>query len=194
MIRVTNAFNIYDKLLTTKPLTTKCVSAFFIFGLGDYLCQEMENRILKVGKKIDKIRILKQASFGVVVAPYLHLQFCIIIPKLFNESSKYFAVKSTLYAVTISDSLFNFSFFSYMAYLHNKNHREKNEKKTNMSDVMQKFIPVQIMNMKVWPFLSGFIFYFVPCSYRVLFDNFACIFWNIYLSYVENQDKRENNN
>jgi hypothetical protein len=186
MIKVTNALNIYEKYLIKHPLTTKSSTAFGIFGIGDYLCQEMENRILKLGNKIEIKRILKQASFGIVVAPYLHLQFCVIIPKLFPEGSRYIALKSTLYLVTISDSLFNFSFFSYMAYLHNK---DLNQKPTTMQDVMQKFIPVQVMNMKVWPLISGFNFYYVPVMYRVLFDNFACIFWNIYLSYVENRDK-----
>ena len=65
-----------------------------------------------------------------------------------------------------------------MAYLENKNNSEKNAKKPTLSDVMEKFIPVQIMNMKVWPFLSGFNFYLITGSYRVLFDNFACIFYH----------------
>lgn len=80
-----------------------------------------------------------------------------------------------------------------MAYLENKNNSEKNAKKPTLSDVMEKFITVQIMNMKVWPFLSGFNFYLITGSYRVLFDNFACIFWNIYLSYIENKEKRKKN-
>lgn len=63
-----------------------------------------------------------------------------------------------------------------MAYLENKNNSEKNAKKTTLSDVMEKFIPVQIMNMKVWPFLSCFNFYLITCSYRVLFDNLLVFF------------------
>jgi protein Mpv17 len=179
--------NKYNLALERRPIITKSLTAIIIFGIGDYLCQEMENRILKIGDKINYTRIIKQASFGIIVAPYLHLQFCIIIPKFFPERGKYSFIKSLVYAITISDSLFNYSFFAYMSMANGKTFTQA----LQSAEVLDKFIPVQIANMQVWPFLTGFNFYFVPMMYRVLFDNFFCIFWNIYLSYVENNKKND---
>jgi hypothetical protein len=176
------ALSWYSNVLVTRPLISKASSAFVIFGLGDYLCQEMELKILKKPGKIDFKRIFKQSLFGVVVAPYLHLQYCKIIPRLFPGENPASVMKSILYAVTVSDGIFNFSYFTFMSLC---NQNTKTNDSSVMNDIMEKFIPVQMTNMKIWPFLTGFNFYIVPMHFRVLFDNFFCIFWNIYLSYVE---------
>lgn len=178
----------YNLALKQSPLLTKSVSAFFLFSIGDYLCQKFENKfILQNNKKssIDYKRIIKQGSFGFIVAPYLHLQYCIIIPRLFPESSKFFLFKSTAYAVTVSDGVFNFAFFLYMGMI--------SQRSDDFSkDIYDKFLPVQMTNMQVYPVITGFNFYMMSPAYRVLFDNFTSIFWNIYLSFVEN-NKNENN-
>jgi hypothetical protein len=171
----------YNNLLEARPIVTKAWSAGIVFGLGDYLCQQMEVKFLNKGNNFDPYRMIKQASFGIVVAPYIHLQFCKIIPYLFPEHKKFALVKSVTYAVTISDGLFNFSFFAYMSMTAGKTLIE-----TLKLEIPEKFIPVQLVNMQVWPFLTGFNMMVIPIHYRVLFDNFMCIFWNIYLSYVEN--------
>jgi len=176
------ALRLYSHCLETRPILTKAVSGSLVFALGDYLCQKIENKyIFKTPQKsINWHRVLKQTSFGFVMAPYLHLQYNKIIPWLFPETAKYSIAKGVAYAVTLSDGFFNFTFFLYMGYM---NDRSLNEA---VEEVPKKFVPVQINNMKIWPFITGFNFTFVPSNYRVLFDNFMCIFWNIYLSYVEN--------
>lgn len=188
----------YNDMVDRKPIITKCVSAFFVFALGDYLCQEMENRMLHLSDKICWKRMLKQGSFGVVAAPYIHFSFCKVIPYLFPENKKYSFWWSLLYAVTISDGLFNYAFFIYMDYANTKPSTDKDIVKSIKSkDVLDKWIPTQIMNLKVWPFMTGFNFYFMPMQLRVLVDNLFCIFWNIYLSYIENntgKNSKENNN
>jgi hypothetical protein len=179
---INTAITSYEVLLKKSPIKTKAATAFLIFGLGDILCQHMENKLLKTNRKFEINRVIKGASFGIVVAPYLHLQFCYIIPTLFQEGTKYFALKSTTYAVIISGSIFNMGYFIYMT-LSEKYHKKDYSNLTD--EVMKKFVPVQIMNIKIWPFLTGFNFYFMPPHYRVLFDNFASIFWMCYLSYIE---------
>ena len=173
---------LYNTCLEKRPLITKALSGSVVFALGDYLCQKIENQYIfkKPQASTDWRRVLKQTSFGFVVAPYLHLQYNIIVPWLFPETAKYSIIKGVAYAVTISDGIFNFMFFLYMSFINGRTMQDA------MKDVPKKFVPVQINNMKIWPFLTGFNFTFVPASYRVLFDNFMCIFWNIYLSYVEN--------
>lgn len=173
-------------MLVKKPIITKAVSGVILFGLGDYMCQQMELKVLKKPGKIEYVRIFKTAAFGIVVAPYLHLQFCKIIPWLFPKDNFKSKVLSTLYAISISDGLFNLSFFIFMAF----SNKTKEEKKSDLvNDIKNKFIPVQINSMKVWSVLTGINISFVPVPYRVLYDNFFCIFWNMYLSYVEYNTK-----
>ena len=207
----------YSEMLFKKPIITKAITGFIIFGLGDYLCQELELRYLKKPGELEYMRILKQASFGIIVSPYLHLQYCKIIPWMFPKSDVKSTILSTAYAVTLSDGSLNLAFFIFMSLFNFKkkqitNSDNSNEKITESSnvvevsskkeneiffanlkdDIMSKFIPVQINSMKVWSILTCINFYFVPVSFRVLFDNFFCIFWNIYLSFVEyNHDKKK---
>lgn len=177
-----NAINVYNTFLDKKPLVTKVLSASFIFSIGDYLCQKMEMKFINPSQKFDMKRLAKQALFGVIVAPYLHFQFNIAIPWLFPQHMKWAIGKSVAYAVLISDSIFNASYFTYMALAKGKSFSQ-----AIREDIPEKFIPVQITNMQIWPMFTGLNFTFVPMNYRVLVDNIGTIFWNIYLSYVEHK-------
>ena len=176
------ALHFYNKCLSSRPLLTKAISGCFVFALGDYLCQKVENHYIfhTPNAQIKWKRVLKQASFGFVVAPYLHLQYNILVPWLFPEALRFSTAKAVAYAVTVSDGIFTIVFFSYMNFINGRNMKEA------LVDVPKKTVPVMINNLKIWPFLTGFNFTFVPFNFRVLFDNGMCIFWNIYLSYVEN--------
>ena len=168
--------------MRVRPILGNAVSGIFIFGIGDYLCQEMELRIIKKPGKIDFNRIFKSCIFGIIFAPYLHLQYGIIIPKLFPGESTLSTIKGILYAVTISDSIFNIAYFLFMK-LANKDKISFDS--SFGKELMEKFVPVQITSIKVWLFLTGFNFFVIPAHFRVVFDNSLCIFWNMYLSYVE---------
>ena len=50
------ALKFYDKLLVEHPIKTKSVTSGFLFGLGDFICQ---NFIEKNEKKYDVKRTLK---------------------------------------------------------------------------------------------------------------------------------------
>ena len=184
----------YNNAVDRNPIITKCLSAAAVFAIGDYLCQEMENRVLKLKDRINWTRVVKQGSFGLVVAPYIHFQFCKVIPYLFPDNKKYSFFFSVLYAATVSDGIFNYAFFIYMHYANTKKNTGKEPKvmdSIKAREVFDKWVPVQINNVKVWPFMTGFNFYFMPIQLRVLVDNVFCIFWNIYLSYVENNPKKK---
>ena len=185
-----NLFTKYNFYLEKRPIITKAISAFFVFGLGDYLCQEMEKRILKNNNNNISIkRIVKQGAFGALSTPYIHFSYCKVIPYFFPDGKKYSFIKSLIYAVTISDGIFNFSFFTYMAMSQNRDLSFRQA--ITSKEVHDKFIPVQITNLKVWPILSGLNFYFVPIQFRVQVDSVFVIFWNIYLSYVENNNNKK---
>ena len=174
-------FSFYTKLLKTRPIVGNCLSGFVIFGIGDFLCQIMEIKAIKKSGKIEIKRILKSCLFGVVVAPYLYMQYGLVVPRLFPGKDLISKLKGILYAITISDSIFNFSYFLFMSLL---NKKEFNSSFTN--DIMEKFVPVQMFSIKIWFFLTSFNFLIIPIHLRVAFDNTLSIFWNMFLSYVEN--------
>ena len=170
----------YNILIDRHPIKTKSVTCFFIFGIGDYLCQKMEIKY-EIIKEFSVKRCLMQSSFGFIGAPYLHLQYCKIIPRIFPEHTKYSTAKSVLYALTISDGIFNLLFYIYMDLISGKGIERA------IKEFKKKYIPTMIANWKVWPILTTFNFTIVPIQLRVLFDNFCCIFWNIYLSFMQNK-------
>jgi hypothetical protein len=174
------AFRLYNTLIDIHPIKTKTVTCFFIFGFGDYLCQKLELKY-KIISSFSWKRCLMQGSFGLAAAPYLHLQFCYIIPKLFPEHLKYSILKTLAYALTINDGIFNLLFYLYMDLISGKGI------KGAIEEFKKKYIPTMIANWKFWPIISGINFTFVPIQYRVLFDNTGCIFWNIYLSFMQNK-------
>ena len=156
------------------------ISSCIIFGIGDFLCQQMELRIVKKPGKLDIKRILKSCMFGIVVAPYLYFQLSVIVPRLFPGKNKLSVIKSVLYAISISDGIFNFSYFVFMSLASGKKIDSSLK-----SEIMEKYVPVQLFSMKIWFFLTGMNFFLIPIHFRVAFDNTLCTFWNMFLSYVE---------
>jgi protein Mpv17 len=171
----------YKTKATVNPIKTKAISGSIIFFLGDIICQSMEVYMFHERESYDLKRACIQGSFGFFMNPYTHYQFNILIPKIFPINRNYSLVKSILYSVTINDAIYNLTFFIYMGMMRKRCHR------ITLNDLPEKFIPVQIANMKIYPFITGFNFYFIPANFRVLFDNITTIFWNVYLSYVEHE-------
>ena len=65
--------------------------------------------------------------------------------------------------------------------------------KETISEFNKKYIPTMIANCKFWPIISTINFTLIPIQYRVLFDNFGSIFWNIYLSFIQNKKEEKKN-
>jgi hypothetical protein len=171
----------YKKLQTTSPIKAKALSGSMLFFIGDILCQSVEIHAFNLSDNYDLRRTMLQASFGLFINPYIYYQYNMIIPKLFPIQQKYSLIKSVLYTVTVSDSIYNFSYFGYM----NMFQRRKSRKP--FRDVKEKFFSAQLANLKIYPFITGINFCLIPINFRVLFDNLAGMFWNIYLTYVENR-------
>ena len=169
----------YSNLLIKKPLTTKCVTSFITFGLGDVICQQLEKN--SQPKQFDIIRVLKQASFGVIVTPYLHLQFNVIIPRFFGGS----IVKTLLYDQTVGATLFAVMFFTYLDTMNGVGLKE------SLNNTYIKMPATLIANWKLWPMAQLINFTVVPPHYRVFFANMVGIIWNTYLSYMQNVISKE---
>lgn len=176
----------YTSKLDSNPITTKTISSIFIFAIGDFLCQKIENKIEKKTQKKDFnwMRLIKQSSYGLLAGPYLHLQFCRIIPAIFPSTAKLHVFKSVFYALTVSDAIYNCGFYVYCDALNGEFFKAKT--------FFEKFVPTQMLNLQVWPVFQYVNFSLVPIKYRVLYDNMLAVFWNAYLSYVQNNMEKAN--
>ena len=182
---IVRLFKGYNSLIDQQPLKTKSITCFFLFSFGDYICQKLELKYKLIAEFSNK-RCLMQGSFGLIGAPYLHLQYCKIMPYLFPENSKYIAFKSIVYSLTISDGLSNLMFYIYMDLISGKGFQKA------IQESKKKFIVTMIANWQFWPLISTINFTLIPIQYRVLFDNLGSIFWNIYLSFIQNKKDKPN--
>ena len=175
----------YKESLHTKPIITKAITQFFLFGAGDLLCQIFEKTALKKKtKKFDFLRIFKQASFGFLFAPYGHYHFCKIIPFFFprkiGQNANLLVLKQTTYDQTIHASFFTIVFYFWIGLLNSKKSSEI------MSDIKLKFLPTMIENWKIWPLAMIINYKYIPPQYSLLYTNIIGLFWMTYLSYLQN--------
>lgn len=177
-------------MLKEKPFSTKSITSFFTFGLGDFICQSVESKFDKKpdnklieAKPYNWKRIFKQCIFGVIMTPYLHIQYNILIPKFFPNPGAMNTAKLLFYDQTVNASVFLLAFFTYMDLLNDV------DLATSLKNTYVKFFPTIVANWKVWPGVQLFNFTMVPPEYRVLFVNVVAIGWNTYLSYVQNVKK-----
>ena len=178
-----NFLNWYTKMLIEKPYTTKCITSFITFGAGDVICQTIEKKSNK-NKTFDYMRAFRQASFGVIMTPYLHLQFNVIIPKYF-ATGKLPILKILAYDQTVNAAVFIFAFFTYIDYFTGV------DIKTSLSNTLVKFPSTIVANWQLWPAAQVINFTVMPPAYRVFFANIVGVFWNVYLSYVQNVKGKE---
>lgn len=174
-----NFFKWYNKSLQSRPIVTKMITSFITFGSGDIICQQIEKSKNK-NKNFDIMRTIKQGTFGFLVTPYLHLQFCKIMPWLFNGKGTINAVKSVAYDQLIGAPIFTCLFFTFLDMSNGKNFNESTK------ELEKKLMPTLYMNWKIWPVLMFINFSFVPVAYRILYSNIAGMFWSTYLSSAQN--------
>ncbi|TMW58708.1 hypothetical protein Poli38472_010267 [Pythium oligandrum] len=168
-----SAWTSYSRLLETKPVTTKVVTACTIAGLGDVTCQF-------IIEKSDKLDVKRTAIFtflgGVVVAPILHVWYRFMsttIPGLGTQAVlKRLAMDQLGFAPTFLPI-----FFTMLLTL-------EGVPETIPEKVRTEWWPTTKANWVVWVPAQLINFRFVPGNLQVLFANFVGFFWNSYLSYV----------
>jgi protein Mpv17 len=169
----------YGRLLEEKPLTTKSITSFITFGIGDMICQKIEINLNK-NKHWDKARTVRQASYGVFITPYLHFQFCFVMPYLFPGKSFLSRIKSVIFNQAVGAVITTSTFFIFNDTFSGKS---LNDIKLNLK---LKLLPTLKANWCVWPFLMFINFSFIPIPWMPLYSNICGMFWSIYLSYVQN--------
>lgn len=169
----------YTKCLESRPIITKMITSFITFSTGDLMCQQIEKAKNK-DKKYDVMRTIKQGSFGFMVTPYLHMQFCIIMPWLFRGKGAANTIKSVVYDQLIGAPIFTSLFFIYLDMNSGKSFNE------SVKELEKKLMPTLYMNWKIWPTIMFVNFSLVPVQFRVLYANITGMFWSAYLSSAQN--------
>ena len=169
----------YNSNIIKRPILTKCITSFCTFSLGDFLCQRIEIHS-KSSQKYNFLRTFKQGAFGFIVTPYLHMQFCKIMPYLLPGKGVIPTVKNIAYDQLIGAPIFLTFFFYYMDLLKGLSLNQATE------EFKKKFMPTLYMNWKILPFVMAINVSIMPVPYRVLYANIAGIFWSIYLSFTQN--------
>ena len=173
----------YIVFINKKPILTKALTQFILFGTSDLICQLFEKRSC-VKYKFDLTRIFKQAIFGFVFAPYCHFHFCKVIPFLFpaihGQYSKHLIFKRMIYDQTIHAGFFTLVFYYYMGIMKGRKYNEIKE------EIRIKFYPTMIDNWKVWPLAMLINYKYIPLMYSLLYTNIIGIFWLTYMSYLQN--------
>ena len=172
----------YNKLLEKYPLPTKILSSAVIFAVGDIACQIVfEKKSFK--NEFNWKRTMVMTSVGSIYgAPLLHFWYAraVKIAELIGKNQKFRPAISTLLDQTlfapycIGSMLFLFEFI------------DKLDVQKSISNVKSKLWLTLLANWKIWPLAMLINFSVIPGRYRVLFSNFIGLFWNVYLSWIQN--------
>ena len=181
-----NFVNWYTNKLVTSPLITKGITSFIMFGGGDILCQMYFKDQSKKEESLDYKRALKQASFGLAYTPYFHFSFNIMLPGLFNKPGTANLVKLVIFDQTFNSTVFILCFFSYLDFFNGLGIKESLNKTKGL------FLPTLVDNWKLWPLAQVINFTIIPPPYRVFFANIVGLFWNFWLSYIQNVRCKQN--
>ena len=169
----------YNHKLHTLPLKTKILTACFTFTSADLICQSMEIKYMKK-EKIDWVRAVRQGSYCVIAATWLHYYTCWMMPTFFPLGTKYRLAKTVIYDSLIHMPMYVTGIFVYLDLMTGKNLFK------TYPELLAKIKHTIINAWTFRPWVQYINFKYVPICWRVLYINAFGFLWNIYLSYVQN--------
>ncbi|CDW75552.1 sym1p [Stylonychia lemnae] len=169
----------YQKQLQRKPLFTKMVTSAALIGLGDGLCQMIEQKLSVEKSKFDVSRNLRLITYGFFMSgPIMHFVYTKILPKIGPGCS----LKSVLIKVMFTQTIF--TIFGLSLFFFSTSMMSGHTFEHSINQVSKKLWPTYCTSLKIWPLISVLNFAFVPPHFQVFFVNVFSVFWNAYLSYV----------
>ncbi len=163
-------FRIYNHLLEKHTIPTKMVTAGFLFGLGDFICQRAVEK--KTSANYTWKRTLNLTIVGsLIAAPMLHLWYCHgigfclnnLIPRVIPAAAKMNSTQKLFTSIfldqTFFASLFITTFFISTNYLENGN------LSSGINTVKNNYVETILTNWMIWPFAQLINFKFIPLSY-----------------------------
>mmetsp|Transcript_5377 Transcript_5377/g.7030 ORF Transcript_5377/g.7030 Transcript_5377/m.7030 type:complete len:255 (+) Transcript_5377:111-875(+) len=182
---VSESWKEYNKNLDKNPLLLKCVTAFFVLGLGDLCGQGVEHllgtSIAEGG--VDWIRAVRFGLFGLVGAPWAHYYFYYLdyyLPPTENPFSLVTALKLFIDQGLQAPALLAL-IISALAILEGDGFEGVKQ------DMTESYWDALIANWKLWIPASLINLCFVKPSLRVLYVNVVFFIWTIILSVMLNE-------
>ncbi|XP_074565093.1 protein SYM1-like [Curcuma longa] len=164
----------YLRMIEAHPLTTKSLTAAFIFGTAD-----MSSQIITTAwtASLDIVRILRMSGYGLLVlGPSLHFWFN-FISKILPKQDIITILKKILLAQTTFGPLMTGVFFSMNAFLQGESGDEI------FSRLKRDLIPTIKTGFLYWPLCDFITFKFAPVQLQPLACNSFSFLWTIYLTH-----------
>ena len=178
-------FRWYSKMLSEKPLTTRMATWGFLFGLGDLICQGIEQQE-KEELMIDKRRLTRFSFFGwFLAAPVLNYQYARILPMISPKTTPSAILTKLSFDQIIFTPVYISYIFIILALLEGKRIED------GVDSVKNKMRPTMIQCWKVWPLVQLINLSLIPVKYNLLVINIVQVWWNAYLSSICNNSNRK---
>ena len=179
----------YGGLLDQHPYLTRIISSGIVGGSGDILIQLFR-------KSKDKTAIFDFRRLWVFssvaafyIAPVIYLWFGYLnkLPYPSGMSNLTKAGIMTLLDQTFGAVLISAGFFYFFEMVQHfvppyPKDRNSNFIKAGYNSNVRNLWDTLVVNWYCWPLINFVNFLVVPIQFRVLFSNFAAVFWNMYLS------------
>ena len=178
-------FRFYNRLLTKYPLPTKMVTSGVLFGLGDIICQGIEqNKSEKF--KLDITRLNRFLFFGCFLGgPVLSFHYSTVLQWISTKTTPLAILSKVAFDQTFFATFFLSYIFLGMPLLEGKKLEEAKE------GVKEKIWPTLLANWKIWPAVQFLNFYLIPVKFHLLVVNSVSVFWNAYISWMCNHSLKD---
>lgn len=171
----------YLRELEEKPVQTKALTAAVLSVVSDVLAQTMGGTPLS---QINFTSIRNQFLIGLIIrGPMVHYWY-VFLESLFQKlgyGSPKSANSTPVVLGKVALDQLTFGPFFNLLYFYVIGFAEGRSSAAIQAKISQDFIPVMVMNYKVWPLINILNFKYVPANLRVLFGNVISIFWMVYV-------------
>ena len=160
----------YAKLLATHPIATKTATSAALFGLGDLMTQtQFEKK-----PQVDFPRLARMTAWGGMFAPLAHYWYGALDHMIPGSGAAVVASK------VAADQL-TWTIYINCAFFWTTTVMETGSSQKGMKQIYDKLEDTLKVNWVVWPVLQAVNLSVVPLQYRLLYINFASLFWSAYL-------------
>eukprot|EP00127_Corallochytrium_limacisporum_P006720 Clim_evm9s234 gene=Clim_evmTU9s234 len=174
--RIASTLSAISRFYQERPIVANVGSCITLGIAGDVLQQQNEPH----RQGWDAARTGRIGSLGIVTGPMNHFWYRWLdraVPK--ERVFKNIAKKIFLDQTVMAPALLTL-FFGTTAML------EGNSLEEAVANIKKKFLPTYIIDCAAWPPVQMINFYFVPGHFRVVYVATATVFWNMFLSYMQN--------
>lgn len=166
-------------------LATNLVISVSFSAVGDLIEQIVEIFSNEI-ESWNKIRTLKLASTGFAVGLVCHYWY-LYLDQRYPHTNHLSIFKKIVLNQLIFSPLCIFVFFATLSLVN------QSSKSQFLKDIVEKGRNIYIAEWVVWPPASLINFYFIPYKYRVLYDSFASLGFDIYNSYIVHKEFKKSN-